>query len=115
MKIWIIAYGVIWVIHFWLFGLQRITLKISRKNEVEWRGCGEHLLPKWYPITWLVIIGQWLLILAMAIFADWRYALGLAIIGYVLSTIVPIPYTSYKRILQKRIYKERSRELALTL
>lgn len=115
MKNWIIAYGAIWIIYFWLFGLQRTTLKISRINQIEWRGRGEALLPKWYPITWLITIGKWLLILAMAIFGDWRYALGLAIIGWVLSIIVPIPYSFYKKILQKRIDKENSTGLSLML
>jgi len=86
-----------------LFGMQRATLLISRKAGVEWRGGGELLLPSWYPVTWLIIIGKWVLLIAIAVFWDWRFALGLAIGGYVLSVVIPIPYGAYKGIFRRRV------------
>jgi len=83
--------------------MQRATLLISRKAGMEWRGGGELLLPGWYPVTWVVIIGKWSLLVAMAIFWDWRFALGLAIGGYLLSIVLPIPYAAYKGVFRKRV------------
>lgn len=100
---WLSAYAVIWVIHFSLFGMQRATLLISRSAGIEWRGGGELLLPGWYPVTWLVIVGQWTLLIAMAVFWNWKFALGFAIGGYVLSVVVPIPYRAYKGIFHRRV------------
>ena len=100
---WLSAYVVVWIIHFALFGMQRATLLNSRNAGIEWRGGGKLLLPRWYPVTWLVIIGQWALLIAMAVFWDWKIALGLAIGGYVLSVVVPIPYQVYKGIFRRRV------------
>jgi len=99
----LIAFAVIWIINFALFGMQRATLLISRRAGIEWRGGGEILLPSWYPVTWAVIICKWGLLVAMAIFCNWRYALCLAIGGYFLSIVLPIPYSVYKGIFRKRV------------
>lgn len=103
MYTWLIAFAGIWILNFALFGMQRATLLISRKSGFEWRGRGELLLPSWYPITWVVIIGKWCLLVAMAIFSDWRYALGLAVGGYLLSVVLPIPYSAYMGVFRKRV------------
>ena len=100
---WLIAFGVLWFIHLALLGMQRATLLISRNAGVEWRGGGELLLPRWYPVTWIVIIGKWGLLLAMAILWDWKVALGLAIAGYIVSIVIPIPYRAYKEIFRRRV------------
>lgn len=100
---WLIAFGIVWLIHLVLFGMQRATLLISRNAGIEWRGGGELLLPSWYPVTWLVIVGKWGLLLAMVIFWDWKVALGLAIGGYIGTVVIPIPYGAYKRIFRRRV------------
>lgn len=102
-KIWFIAFGLLWSVQFWLFGMQRATLLISRNAGIEWKGGGEFLLPSWYPVTWLIIISKWGLLFAMAILWSWKIALGLMITGYILSIILPIQYSMYKGILKKRI------------
>lgn len=53
--IWLVAFGLLWSVQFWLFGMQRATLLISRNAGIEWKGGGELLLPGWYPVTWLII------------------------------------------------------------
>ncbi len=100
---WLSAFAVVWIVHFALFGMQRATLLISRTAGIEWRGGGELLLPSWYPVTWLVIVGKWGLLVTMAIFWDWKFAVGLAVGGYVLSVVVPIPYQAYKGIFRRRV------------
>ncbi len=103
MDVWLIAFAVIWIINFALFSMQRATLLISRKAGFEWRGGGELLLPSWYPVTWVVIISKWCLLIAMAIYFDWKYAIGLAVGGYLLSVVLPIPYSAYKGVFRRRV------------
>lgn len=103
IKIWIFIFAIIWMFNFLLFGMQRGTLLISRNAGIEWKGGGELLLPKWYPITWIFIISKWGFLLAMAYYADWKYALGLAIISFFLTMIVPIPYRLYKGIYRQNV------------
>ncbi len=99
---WLIAYGFTWLVEFALFGMQRATLLISRRAGIHWKGGGQLLLPSWYPATWIAIIGKWGILLAMAILLDWKIALGLAIVGYILGVVIPIPYSLYKGIFRKR-------------
>ncbi len=103
MNIWVIAFIVVWIIEFALFGMQRATLLISRRAGIEWRGGGELLLPRWFPASWCVIISKWCLLIAMAILWDWRYSIGLAIGGYIFSVVLPIPYSAYNGVFRKRI------------
>ena len=103
MKIWIVTFFIIWIVEFILFGMQRATLLISRNAGIEWRGGGELLLPRWHQITWLIKISKWALLIVMAIYLDWKYALGLTIGGFILSTLLPIPYSKYKGIFRKRV------------
>jgi hypothetical protein len=37
---------------------------------VEWRGIGEQLLPNWYPLTWIVRIAKYGLLVAILIVID---------------------------------------------
>ena len=99
---WVLSYAGVWVVYFLLFGMQRATLLISRNAGFEWRGGGELLLPTWYPVTWLAIIAHWGLLGAMVFFWDWRYALGVGFAGYVLSVVLPIPYSMYMPIFRNR-------------
>ncbi len=101
--IWLLAFGVIWLIELVLFGMQRATLLISRNAGFEWRGGGEFLLPPWYPVTWFVIIAKWGLLLAIAIFWDWRVALGLTTGSLIAGVVIPIPYGAYKPVFRKRV------------
>lgn len=54
-------------------------------------------------MTWLVIIGKWGLLLAMAILWDWKVALGVAIGGYIGTIVIPIPYRFYKGIFRRKV------------
>ena len=99
----IIAFIIIWFIEFYLFGMQRASLKISRHNNVEWRGFGEQLLPTWYPLTWIVRISKYGLLVAILIVIGWKWAVGLLVISFIISTIIPIPY----RLLYRKTFRRR--------
>ena len=102
----VIAFIISLITEFYLFGMQRATLKISRHNNVEWRGIGEQLLPDWYPLTWIVRIAKYGLLVAILFLIDWKLAIGLFVIGFILSTIIPIPYRLlYKKTFRKKVGK----------
>lgn len=102
----ILAYFTIWLMEFYLFGMQRASLKISRYNNVSWKGIGEQLLPTWYPLTWIVRITKYSLIIWILIFIDWKWAVGLLFIGFIISSIIPIPYRFlYKKIFRNKVEK----------
>lgn len=102
----VIAFVISWIIEFYLFGMQRASLKISRHNNVEWRGIGEQLLPNWYPLTWIVRIAKYGLLVAILIVIDWKLAVGLLVISFIVSTIIPIPYRLlYKKAFRKKVEK----------
>jgi len=105
----VIAFIISWIIEFYLFGMQRASLRISRHNNVEWKGIGEQLLPNWYPLTWIVRIAKYGLLVAILILLDWKIAIGLLVIGFILSTIIPIPYRPlYKKTFRKKVEKIKS-------
>ncbi|MBU0560297.1 MAG: hypothetical protein KJ799_14780 [Bacteroidetes bacterium] len=105
----VIAFIILWIIEFYLFGMQRASLRISRHNNVEWKGIGEQLLPNWYPLTWIVIIAKYGLLVAILIVIDWKLAIGLLVISFILSTIIPIPYrVLYKNTFRKKVEKIKS-------
>ncbi len=105
----VIAFIISWIIEFYLFGMQRASLRISRHNNVEWRGIGEQLLPNWYPLTWIVRIAKYGLLVAILIVLDWKLAIGLLVIGFILSTIIPIPYRLlYKKTFRRKVEKIKS-------
>jgi hypothetical protein len=89
--------------------MQRASLRISRHNNVEWKGIGEQLLPNWYPLTWIVRITKYGLLGAILILLGWKLAAGLLVIDFVLSLIIPIPYRLlYKRTFRKKVEKIKS-------
>ena len=92
--------------------MQRASLRISRHNSVEWRGIGEQLLPNWYPLTWIVKIAKYGLLVTILIVIDWKLVIGLLVISFILSTIIPIPYKPlYKKTFRKKVEKIKSIDL----
>jgi hypothetical protein len=105
----VIAFIITWIIEFYLFGMQRASLRISRHNNVEWRGIGEQLLPSWYPLTWIVRIVKYGLLITLLIVLDWKLTIGLWVISFILSIIIPIPYRPlYKKIFRRKVEKIKS-------
>jgi ABC-type multidrug transport system fused ATPase/permease subunit len=105
----VIAFIISWIIELYLFRMQRASLRISRHNNVEWRGIGEQLLPQWYPLTWIVRLVKYGLLVVILIVIDWKLAIGLLVISFVLSLIIPVPYRPlYKNIFRKKVEKIKS-------
>jgi len=103
----VLAFVITWIIEFFLFGMQRASLLISRSNNVQWKGFGQYLLPSWYPVTWLFRIGKYGLFIAIFFIIGWKLAFGLLIITFVLSSILPIPY----RLLYKNTFRSKVEKL----
>ncbi|MFW5804121.1 MAG: hypothetical protein ACOCWG_02700 [bacterium] len=84
--------------------MQRASLIISRYNSVEWRGTGEHILPSWYLVTWLVRIAKYSVLIAMVFVINWLWAIGLLLISFNLAVFLPIPYKAlYKNIFRNKV------------
>ena len=97
----IAAFLAVWLFEFYLFGMQRASLLIARTSNMDWKSVGVHLLPTWYPVTWLVRIAKWGLLVAIFIFAGWKLGLVCLVAGFVLSAVIPIPY----RMLYSGVFK----------
>lgn len=98
------TYFISWFIMLYLFGMQRATLLISRTNNVDWKDVGVHLLPKWYPITLLLRIVKWALLIVVFWQVGWIVGLACLVADIVLTGIFPIPYKAlYSGIFNKRV------------
>lgn len=103
----IVAFILTWALEFHLFGMQRASLIISRSNNVDYNIIGRQLLPSWYPLTWIVTIAKYGLLVAIFIIINWKPAIILLVIGFILSSTLPIPY----RFLYKKIFRNRVRNI----
>jgi len=110
---WLIAFVTLKILEFALFGMQRASLLISRSAGVPWRGWGEFLLPRWYPLTWVVIIGKWLILASIAVFWNWKFAVLLALGGWIFTILMPIPYSLYKGTFKRRVDEVTNKNPAL--
>jgi len=100
----VLLFIIIWIIEFYLFGMQRASLLISRQNDNEWKGVGDFLLPKWYSLTWIIRILKYAILLIIFIISNWKLTLILFLSDLLLVTIIPIPYkTFYKKIFRNRV------------
>ena len=103
----IFAFIVIWVLEFYLFGMQRASLIISRSNNIDWQSIGKQLLPSWHPFTWIVRVAKYGLLITIFIFINWKPAIILLVVSFLLSSFLPIPY----KLLYKRIFRKRARKM----
>jgi ABC-type multidrug transport system fused ATPase/permease subunit len=106
----VLIFIITWLIEFYLFGMQRASLIISRNSNVEWRGYGEYLLPKWYPLTWIVRIVKYCLLVTILIVINWKLAISLFIIDLIASVIIPIPY----KFLYSRTFRNHVKNITKT-
>lgn len=105
----VIAFVVVWLIEFYLFGLQRATLLIIRTNNADYSKYSSLMLPEWYFITWIFRIGKYILLLFIAI-NNWKLGIGLFVGQFIASVIIPIPY----KFFYTRILLNRAKRRALT-
>lgn len=104
---YVIIFLVVWIIEFYLFGLQRASLLITRESDLDYSTYGPLLLPDWYPITWIFRIGKYIL-LVVILFINWRWSIGLFLIQFLASLVIPIPYKFlYSDIFRNKLHKLR--------
>lgn len=104
---WVIIFIVFWIIEFYLFGLQRASLLITKKNDADYSIYGALLLPEWYPITWVFRISKYIL-LVVIFFINWKWGIGLFAFQFLASVVIPIPYKFlYSNIFRNKLHKLR--------
>lgn len=97
--IFIIAFALL----FGAFGMQRATLLLSREASIPYQHAAA-LLPRWYAVVvWILRIVKWSILLYIVISWSWWIALAIFIGDFVLSTVLPIPYSLYASTFRKRI------------
>jgi len=96
------VFGVVFVLEFAAFGMQRATLLISREAGVPYQ-ITKWLLPVWFPAVWVLRITKWGTLLFIAFSWSWGFAAALLLADVVLSAVLPIPYSLYVPSFRKRI------------
>ena len=98
----LIVFGVAFILEFGAFGMQRATLLMSREAGVAPQ-IGALLLPSWFPIVWLVRLAKWAVLCYIAFAWSWGVAGGLLLANFILSAILPIPYSLYVPTFRSRV------------
>jgi len=98
----LIAFGAAFILEFLAFGMQRATLLMSREAGVAPQ-IGALLLPSWFPIVWLFRLVKWAILCYIAFAWSCVVAGGLLAADFVLSAILPIPYSAYLSAFRSRI------------
>jgi len=106
----LIAFGVLFILEFVAFGMQRATLRISRVAGSPPR-FGALLLPSWFPIVWLVRLIKWAVLFYIAFTWSWVIAGGLLFANIILLAILPIPYSVYFPLFHSRINKIKASDI----
>jgi len=98
----LLVFCIAFILEFGAFGMQRATLLMSREAGVSPK-IGALLLPKWFPIVWLVRLIKWAVLIYIAFAWSWILAGGLLVVNFILSTFLPIPYSIYIPSFRSRI------------
>jgi hypothetical protein len=99
----IVVFIIAFLLLFAAFGMQRATLLLSREASIPYQHAAA-LLPRWYAtVVWLLRFVKWSLLLYIAISWSWWIALAIFFGDFLLSTVLPIPYSFYAPIFRKRI------------
>jgi hypothetical protein len=64
------------------------------------------MLPTWYSLVWISKIGKWVLIVLIWRSFGWLPAILCAAVPYVLSAVLPIPFTHFANMMEKRLERE---------
>ena len=100
----IIAYVIESLTLFYLFGMQRTTLIISRSLGVPSEDVAKRLLPAGFGLkTLFTRLAKYGLLLGIWIRIDWKLAIGLGVGSFIFDIKAPIPH----RFLYSRIFREK--------
>lgn len=110
------------IFEFYLFGMQRGSLKISRQNAIPWRGFGEVFLPKWFfSAVWISRIVKYGVLIFILISYGWKFGLILFGAVFLFSIILPIPYKLFyykiykKSITENKLLNDSDKEIFLDM
>lgn len=98
----LVVFGVAFSLEFIAFGMQRATLLIAREADVPYQ-FAKALLPTWFPAIWIIRITKWGGLLTITYTWSWGVACGLFVVDFILSAILPIPYSLYTPVFRKRV------------
>lgn len=97
----LLTLAAVFALEFAAFGMQRCLLLLAREKQAPYDFVAL-LLPTWFPAVWILRIVKWGLLFYTALFWSWLMALGLLLVDFLLSALVPIPYRAYRSILRAR-------------
>lgn len=104
-------------IEMYFFLMQRVPLSVSRENGIDPK-IGRFMLPNWYPAVWLAKIGKWVLIFLIWRSHGWLPAILCVVIAFILSSVLPIPFTHFSNMMERRLKRESvgpNNEISLSL
>ena len=97
-----IGFAVTAAVEIYFFLMQRIPLSLGREHGIESRVC-RFMLPSWYRLVWISKIGKWIFIVLIWRSSGWLPAILCAVVPFVLSGVLPIPFTHFANIMEKRL------------
>ena len=92
-------------VELYFFLMQRIPLSVSREHGIDSKTC-RFMLPSWYSTVWIFKIGKWVLIALIWLSFGWLPAILCAVVSFVLSAVLPIPFTHFANMMEKRLESE---------
>lgn len=98
-KLLIACYGLLFIINFLLFGMQRTALLIDREFEGSYVMA---VLPKWLAFARLFLLGKITILAILLYIGQWPYALALIVADFILGAALPIPHKLYRETLRSR-------------
>lgn len=102
------AFTLLTLLNFYFFGMQRYSLLISRKLEIDPKLGKKLMLPDWFILDLVLTILKYGIFIYCVIKFNWVIVLSILAISFLISSFLPIPY---KRLYSKLFNKTLSRRL----
>jgi hypothetical protein len=90
----------------YFFLMQRVPLEVCRENDID-PAVGRMMLPTWFSVAWLAKLSKWVFLGLIWWRSGWVFAVGCLLVSFFLGMIVPIPYTHFANLLERRLERER--------
>jgi len=92
-------------VEIYFFLMQRVPLSVGREHDIDSRIC-RFMLPNWYSAVWLAKIGKWVFIVLIWHNHGWIPAILCVVIPFLLSSVLPIPFTHFSNMMERRLKHE---------
>ncbi len=89
----------------YFFLMQRVPLSVSRENGIDPR-IARSMLPPWYGLVWLFKVAKWVSIVLIWQVFGWVMAVACIAIPFILSAVLPVPFSHFANILEKHLHRE---------